>query len=362
MANLTLVEGYAKFLNLDEVQVETRSGKKPIFEPSNVIIATGSHFARNPEIPYDGARIFDPESIFSIETLPKSMIIYGSQVVPMQFAIVFALLGVEVTLVTEESVLIPKIDTELEGMILERLEMLGVRLKFDVKYESVLNEDNRVVINMEDGSALETDSLLWLNDRYGNTEKLECHEAGLEADYYGNIKANDKFQTSVGHIYAVGDVVKNTIFESHRRAQGREATGIIFGLKDTEQLSENYPVGVYAFPEIAFYGMTESEARARSIPIVIGRADYRDTPYGRLCSMNDGMLKIVVNRDTQEILGAHIIGRAAQEIVHFGMQLIEDKVRVSRLIGSIFNGGTLHELYVFAARMPMKSCERAMRD
>lgn len=352
MRNLTLLEGRAKFLNLDEIEVNFNDGKRRIYEPSNVVIATGSKFVRDEGIPYDDATIFDTQSIFDIDTAPESILIYGNGVVPVQFAITFALLGASVTLLTPEEQVFPDLDDEVDAWLVSRFENMHITLVTKAEKSEITHDEatGEVVMTLENDQTYGAASLLWMADRIGNTATLECEEAGIEADYFGNIVVDERFKTSVGHIYAVGDVVQSPMYESVRRDQGRMAAAIVFGLKDTEQLSEAYPVGVYALPEIAFFGMTEAQARALNIPIIIGRAAYDDIPYGRLCSTNDGMIKLVINKDTEEILGVHIIGRSSQEVIHFGMQLVSDKIRVTRVVGTIFNGGSLHELYHFAAQ------------
>ncbi len=351
MRNLTLIEGRAKFLNLDELEVETSEGKIQVLEPSNVIIATGSHFLKDESIAFDQQLIFDGKSIFNINPIPKSIVIVGDHVVPTQFAIAFALMGSQVTLLVSKKSIFEGLDEEIDTLLLERMNAMGIIIGFQTEKEEIEKNPAEGLVNLKltNGNTYTANALLWLADRIGNTNSLECDAAGVEFDYKGNIVVDQQFRTSTPHIYAVGDVVTAPMYESVRKDQGRMAAALAFGLKDTEQLSEAYPVGIYALPEVAFYGLTEADAKKHHIRCIIGKTYYRDIPYGRLCDQNYGMLKIVVNRDTEEIIGVHIIGRSAQEIIHFGMQLIEDKVRVSRVIGTILNGTTLHELYHFAA-------------
>lgn len=351
MRNLTLIEGRAQFLNIDEIQVHLKDGKQVVMEPSNVIIATGSHYVRKENVPFDDVLVHDAKSIFNTDGLPASITIVGEHVVPVQFAICFALMGLDVTLVSRQKPLFENLDAEIEAQLLDRLTGIGVNVVSGVEVDEISKnvEASEVTLKLTNGNVLTSSGLLWLADRVGNTQTLDCEEAGVELDEAGNIVANAKFRTAVGHIYAVGDVVTSPLYESVRKDQGRLASAVTFGLKDTEQLSETFPVGIYVLPEIAFYGLTEEAARKRQLPVVVGRVAYEDIPYGRLCGQQDGMIKLVINRDTEEIVGVHIIGRAAQEVIHFGMTLVEDKVRISRIIGTIFNGTTLHELYHYAA-------------
>lgn len=350
MRNLDLIEGLAHFLNLDELEVKTREGKTLVLEPSNVIIATGSHFIKDESVPFDSERVHDAESIFSIPKIPASILIVGEHSVPVQFAIAFALMGAAVTLVVPQAHVFSDLDDEIDAMLLERMEAMGIKIVFNATREAIHRDgDSGITLELTNSEMLTAEVMLWLADRVGNTSSLECEEAGVDFDYKGNIIVDEKLRTSTLHIYAVGDVVSTPMYESVRKDQGRLAAASAFGLQDTEQLPGTYPLGIYAHPEVAFYGMTEGQVKARSIPYIVGRASYGDIPYGRLCEQNYGMIKLLVNRDTEEIIGVHIIGRSAQEVIHFGMQLIEDKVRVSRVIGTILNGTTLHELYHYAA-------------
>lgn len=348
MRNLTLLEGRAKFLNIDEVEIATNDGKNLIIEPSNIIIATGSKFMRPDHIPFDEERVHDAGSIFGIKDIPASIIIVGPHLVPLQFAIVFALMGSRVTLVVPEGKLFDDLDEEIGNHLSETVEGMGIEIVYNATVEEVQKEE-LVRCRLGNDEVLGAEMLLWLGQRAGNTASLECAEAGVELDYVGNIRVDADLRTSVPHIYAVGDVVHSPMHESIRKYEGRKAASIALGLKDTEQLSDCYPVGIYALPEIAYYGMTEEAARAAHLPCVIGKMHYGDLPHARLSGMQEGFIKLVVHRDTEAILGVHIFGRMAQEVIHFGMQLVEDKVTVRRLVGTVFNAATRHELYHYAA-------------
>ena len=251
----------------------------------------------------------------------------------------------------EES--LPKMDEEVKESIFKELDSLGITIvnnsKIAEAFRTSQKEELGVKLKIADGNEYDTAVFLHAADRHGNTADLGCYEAGIERDDFGNVKIDEKMRSNIDHIYAAGDVVTSPLTDGECKHHGQAATSSVFGLEDTEQLSDRYPMGYYLLPEVASYGYTEEEAQLMNIQYIVGRADMANTSYGRNANEKDGFLKLLVNVDTEEIIGVHAVGRNTQEIVHFGILLVESHVPVGKVTGTVLNGSTVHELYHYAA-------------
>jgi NAD(P) transhydrogenase len=352
MRNIETIEGSAKFLNLDEIELDV-NGQKRIIGGSHVIISTGSGLYHPPDVKFDELYIHDAKSIFNIEQVPESIAIFGTYLAACQFAIIFALLGTRVDLIVEEKELFSEIDEEIHQSFLKSFNEYGINVTLGNKLVSAIvdsSSDTPFVTATTAGNYIvESGLLLYTAAHAGNTKFLDCGEAGVETDELGNVIVDKNYCTTVPHIYAVGDVIKLPSVESTRANQGRVAVNHMFGFKDAEQLSDGYPLGIYLIPEMAMFGHTEKEVKATGIQYVVGRSNYNEIPFGSVAGIHFGLMKIIAAKDTEEILGVHVIGRSAHEIIHYGMHLVEDRVTLGKVVGSVFNGSTLHELYTYAA-------------
>lgn len=349
MRNIDLIEGHARFLNIDELEVKTGS-KTQILEGRNFIIATGSKPAHLPDIAYDGEYVHDVETIFGIGEIPDSILINGAGVIGCQFASLFAMMGAEVTLLCEGERLFPILDAEHSELLANELKEQGIEIVLrDSLAHLVVMESgsgNEIHTTSTNGKQLTSKLVLDTACRQGNTEKLECANAGIELDERGFLKVDKKYKSNVPHIYGLGEVI-GSMLDCDSKEQGRKSVSYIFGLEDVEQLAEDFPRELNIIPSVAYYGATEEQLKSSQVQYVVGRSAYSDIPMGATLGLRGGM-KLLVNKETEAILGVHIIGREARELVHFGMSLVEERVSVAKIVGTIFNDSSLHELYKIA--------------
>jgi NAD(P) transhydrogenase len=222
---------------------------------------------------------------------------------------------------------------------------MGITLLFNREVKGF--EDGTVILDND--QKLEIDMFLYAAGRTGNTKELGCEKLGLQMGKRGTLVVNHNYQTNIPHIYAVGDVIGFPALASTSMDQGRVAVAHIFKTKDLEHLPQNFPYGIYTIPEVSTVGISEEVAKEKGIHYMVGRARYADMPRGKIMGTKSGFLKLIFDTKTQTILGVHIIGNIASELIHYGLSMVEEKKTLSDLIGTVFNFPTLHDLYKYAA-------------
>ncbi len=314
-----------------------------------VLIATGSRPHRPPEIPFDDKSIFDSDSILQMDRLPQSLIVVGGGVIGCEYASIFTALGVKVSLVDGRDRLLPFLDAELSKLLHERLTALGVQCYLEERVAKTEHAAGAVRLQLKSEKILEADSVLFAAGRRGTVEGLALEKIGLTLNQRGYIDVNESYQTSIPHIYAAGDVIGFPALASTSMEQGRVAVCHAFGFDYKKRLASQLPMGVYTIPEISAVGESEESCREHHIDYVVGRAHYANNVRGAMVGDTSGLLKLLFRRDDRKLLGVHIIGEQATELIHTGMAVLEAGGTIDLFIAFVFNFPTLSEMYKYAA-------------
>ena len=346
---IDLLRGSARFLDDRNLIVKTLAeGQEITVTGEKIIIATGSH-PRNPkDIPFDHQTIFDSTSILGIKQVPASMIILGGGVIGSEYATIFAALGVKVTLLDRGDKLLKFLDGEIITELQNNFPGGNINYINNCGKFRIEKSPAGAKVTMEDNKIFEADCLFFALGREANTVGLDIKKAGVQLNEHNYIMVNELYQTSSPNIYAVGDVIGWPSLASTSIIQGRLAA--LNGLKTRmESFPKIFPFGIYTIPEISYVGITEEEARAKDYKIVIGRCPYHELPRGQISGECEGLLKMIVHRDTREILGVHIIGGGATEIIHIAQMALLHNAKIDIFIDNIFNFPTYSEALKIAA-------------
>ena len=347
-----VIQGEARFVTSHEIEVLTQDNPTERYTADSFIIASGSRPYRPADIDFDHPRILDSDTLLKYEGTPRSITIYGAGVIGCEYASIFANLDVKVNLVNTRERLLAFLDDEITDALSYHLRSQGVLLRHNETYASVTPEQDGVVMTFESGKKLKTDVLLWANGRSGNTQNMGLEEIGIEVNHRGQIPVNDEYQTSLDHIYAVGDVVGWPSLASASYDQGRFAAIHLSEGKCESQLVADIPTGIYTNPEISSVGRTEHELTGDKIPYEVGRAIFENLARNHITGSRVGMLKILFHRETLEILGIHCFGHQASEIVHIGQAIMSQKGEANSVryfVETTFNYPTMAEAYRVAA-------------
>ena len=327
-------------------------------EADHIMIGVGTRPARPADVPFDSMHIVDADALMSLPRLPHTMLVVGGGVIGTEYASMLQALGVKVTLIEGRDRLLGFVDAEIGEALQYHLRQSGMTLRLSehvVKVdlidagEHARSVDGKLVeATLESGKVLRADTLLYAVGRQGCTDELGLEKVGLEADSRGRMKVNEHYQTSVEHIYAAGDVIGFPALASTSMEQGRHAACHMFGLA-TESTPELFPYGIYAIPEISMVGWTEEKLTEEDIPFESGIANYREIARGQLLGDDIGMLKLLVHQETHQILGVHVIGTGATELIHIGQAVMALKGTVEYFVCTVFNYPTLAECYKVAA-------------
>ena len=318
----------------------------------NIVIATGTRPTQDKTIPLDGEHIFLSDDILKLDQLPRTLTVIGAGVIGLEYASMFAALGVRVTLIDKRDRLLPFVDHEIIDTLVYHLRQNRVTLRLGEEVSRLEpvhdTKGERVCIHLASGKQIVTQSALYSIGRTGATNALNLQAAGLGADQRGRLEVNEHFQTNVPHIYAVGDVIGFPSLASTSMEQGRLAACHAFGV-EANSVPELFPYGIYAIPEISMVGPTEEELTEKGIPYEVGVANYREIARGQIIGDVTGLLKLIFHLETHELLGVHIIGEGASELVHIGQAVMTFGGKVEYFINNVFNYPTLAECYKTAA-------------
>jgi NAD(P) transhydrogenase len=345
---IEVLRGAASFVDPHRLQVTTARGQSDDYEADLIVIATGTRPAESPLVPINGRTIINSDQVFCMPSLPKTFIVVGGGVIGVEYASMFAALGVRVILIEKQSRLLSFADQEIVEALCYHLRDNFVQLKLNEEVTSVETTDGKVIANLESRKKISGDVLLYAIGRQGNVDDLNLAAAGLEADNRGRIKVDDRYRTKQEHILAVGDVIGFPSLASVSMEQGRMAVGLAFGAQ-VKSDPAHYPYGIYTVPEISFVGQTEEQLTEADIPYEVGVAYYREVARGQIRGDTTGRLKLIFHRETREILGVHIIGEGASEILHIGQAVLILKGTLDYFIETVFNYPTLAECYKTAA-------------
>ena len=344
-----LIRGSARFIDDHRIIVSILAeGKEREVSGERIIIATGSSPRNPPEIPFDHETILDSTSILNIKQIPASMIILGGGVIGSEYATIFAALGVKVTLLDRGDKLLKFLDHEIIDELQNNFPGGNINYINNCGNFQVEKVTAGAQVTLDGGQIFCADCLFFALGREANTAGLDIHTAGVKLNEHHYIEVNELYQSSAANIYAVGDVIGWPSLASTSIIQGRLAA--LNGLKTrVESFPTIFPIGIYTIPEISYVGITEEEARARDYKIVIGRCQYHELPRGQISGESEGMLKMIVHHDTREILGVHIIGGGATEIIHIAQMALLYNAKIDIFIDNIFNFPTYSEALKIAA-------------
>ena len=330
--------------------VVTAEHKSPVqLHGQAVLIATGSRPHRPTEIPFDDKRVFDSDSILEMDRIPHSLAVVGGGVIGCEYASIFSALGVKVSLVDGRDRVLPFLDPELSQLLRDRLTELGTDFLLEERVVETARSDSGVRLTLKSGKSIAPDAVLFAAGRRGSVEGLALEMAGLSLNQRGYIEVNASYQTSVPSIYAAGDVIGFPALASTSMEQGRVAACHAFGFTYKQRVASQLPMGVYTIPEISSIGETEESCREKKIACEVGRARYANNARAAMAGDLTGLLKLVFRRNDRKLLGVHIIGEGATELIHVGMMALESGETIDRFIDFVFNFPTLSEMFKYAA-------------
>lgn len=348
--NIQFIQGKARFESPHTLQVVDEDFKL-VFEikAEKILIATGSK-PRNPiYIPFDDSVVLDSNRILSIQEVPKSMIVLGGGIIGAEYASFFSILGTQVTVLDKKDRLLPHLDAEIGAHLQSGLKDIGLTFVPKKRPSKIERIGNKAFILCQDNSSYEADVVLYALGREANVKELMISNAGLSVDQEGYIPVNDNFETTVPHIFAAGDVIGYPSLASTSMEQGRLAARRAFGAS-FHSFPTFFPLGIYTIPEISCCGFTEEELDRKGFHYEVGRAYYYEIARSHITgSGNLGLFKILFHAETLEILGVHIIGRNATELIHIGQVAMSFRAKIDYFVDQVFNYPTFAEGYRIAA-------------
>jgi NAD(P) transhydrogenase len=317
-----------------------------------IVIAVGTETTRHGHIPFDGQRIFTSDDILCLQKLPRTLAVMGAGVIGLEYATIFATLGVRVTLIDKRQRLLPFVDSEITDALIYHMRDNRVTLRLNEGVKSVTPVDcangPRVAILLESGKKVTAEKALYSIGRSGATAGLALENAGLATLDRGLLEVNERYQTRVPHIYAAGDVIGFPSLASTSMEQGRQAACHAFGVQ-AEAVNKHFPYGIYTIPEISTVGKSEEELTKEGIPYEVGRAAYKEIARGQIIGDTTGLLKLMFHCETRKLLGVSILGEGASELVHIGQAVLAMGGTIDYFVETVFNYPTLAECYKTAA-------------
>jgi NAD(P) transhydrogenase len=351
--------GTARFVDSHKVEVTTSQGEVLLAEGTRFLIAVGTRPHRPDSVPFNGTSVLDSDEMIETTKLPRSLTVIGAGVIGVEYATIFSALDVAVTLIEPRPSFLDFVDQELIEDFTHYLRDQGLVIRLGVPVEKIEIEDGWPVATLADGRRSRSEMLLFTGGRDGATDALDLPACGLAADARGRLKVDPKtFQTEIEHIYAAGDVIGFPSLASTSMEQGRIAACHAFDIP-MPPAPAYFPYGIYSVPEISTVGMSEHEVRERGIRYECGIARFRETSRGHIMGLNSGMMKLIFSLKTRRLLGAHIVGEGATELIHIGQAVLNLHGTLDYFIENTFNYPTLAEAYKIAAldawnRMPRR--------
>ncbi len=346
--NVDVLDGTARFADPHTVIVTSPQKEERRLSADNIVIATGSRPARPSHVPFDGYRVVDSDGVLTLGSIPGSMVVVGAGVIGIEYASMFAALGTRVTVVEQRDTMLDFCDGEVVEALKFHLRDLAVSFRFGERVAEVESNERGTVTTLASGKRVPADVVLYSSGRQGATDDLDLESAGLTADQRGRIAVGPDYRTEVAHIFAVGDVIGFPALAATAMEQGRLAAYAAFG-EPTTTLQGLQPYGIYTIPEISYVGASESELTKSNVPYEVGLARYRELARGQIVGDSYGMLKLLVSTQDRRLLGVHVFGTGASDLVHVGQAVIGCGGTVDYLVDAVFNYPTLSEAYKVAA-------------
>jgi len=346
--HITLIHGEASLKDAHIVRITSATGEQEI-HGDILLIATGSSPFHPDGIPFDGNLIYDSDTILRMNRIPKTMAVVGAGVIGTEYASIFTALGVNVILIEPKERLLPFVDTEMIHRLIDQLKLLGLKFALGDRVKEIEPQGNHVQLRLASHGVLDVDIALIASGRQSNVQGLGLEQVGITTGNRGLVMVNEKYQTNVPNIYAAGDVIGFPALASTSMEQARVAMAHAFGLSYKEQLSPVLPLAIYSIPEVSSVGLTEDDCQAKNIPYLVGRAFYENNPRGQIIGDMSGMIKLVFSPSDKKLLGAHIIGELASELIHIAAHVMISNGTIDVFIQSVYNYPTLADLYKYAA-------------
>jgi NAD(P) transhydrogenase len=347
--NVDMLVGIGSFVDENHIKVTNSRGAN-VYQTGNVLIATGTKPAASDKVPINGRSIINSDQVLELPNLPKTLMVVGGGVIGVEYTCMFSALGVRVTLIERRPRLLEFADQEIIEALSYHLRDTRVTMRLNEEVESVEElPDGTVVANLESKKKVQGDALLYAVGRQGNVDELNLQAIGLEADKRGRIPVDKDFRTKVPNVFAAGDVIGFPSLASVSMEQGRIASARAFGDETILSNPSFYPYGIYTIPEISFIGKTEEQLTEEDVPYEVGVAYYREIARGQIRGDTTGRLKLIFHRVNHSILGVHIIGEGASELLHIGQAVMALGGRLEYFVDTVFNYPTLAECYKVAA-------------
>jgi len=346
---VTVLEGNARFIADHTIEVQGDMGSA-VVHGDYFVVACGTRPAHDEQIPIDGKRVFDSDQVHELQDLPRELIVVGAGIVGLEYASMFAALGVKVTLLDQRPLILDFADREIVEGLCFQLRQLGTVFRLGEKVVAVGFDDDRdrVFAKLESGKTVKGQALLYAVGRWANSDQLNLEAIGLCPDARGKLRVNEHFQTAVPYVYAAGDVIGFPALASTSMEQGRLASCHIFGV--ASPIPANLiPYGVYTIPEISMVGANEEQLTHEKVPYEVGIARYAELAKGQMLGDDQGFLKIIFDPTSLKLLGVHIIGDRAAEIVHIGQAVLAMNGTIEYFRDTVFNYPTLAEAFKVAA-------------
>src|SRR5512138_2248690 len=341
-----IYSGEGSFVDPHTLEVQPANGKPVRVSGKNIVIAAGSRPYHPPEVDFSHERIRDSDSILRYDQHPFSVTIYGAGVIGCEYASIFINLGAKVTLVNTHDRLLSFLDDEITEALSYHLREQGCVIRHNEQIQHLEARERDVVLHLQSGRKIKSDVLLWANGRTGNSDRLGLEAVGLTANSRGHIAVNGHYQTTVPHIYAVGDIVGPPALASAAYVQGTHAVQHILDPTIEPHHQERIPSGIYTIPEISSVGRTERELQEARVPYEVGHCAFKNLARAQMTDERVGMLKLIFHTETMEVLGVHCFGDHASEIVHIGQTVMASPSNDIRYFTQdIFNFPTLADAY-----------------
>ncbi len=348
--DVTLVRGVGSFADPHTLVVEAEGGSKRL-SAENVLIAVGTTPASPPGVAYDGELVISTDDVIRLKQLPRTLAVVGAGVIGVEYASMFAALGVQVTLVERRELPLEFLDREILEELIHQMRNRNVTFRLGEAIESIEITEGpprRAALLLESGKRIVADAVVFSTGRMALTGPLKLENAGLQADARGRLKVDAAFRTPVPHIFAAGDVIGYPSLAATSSEQGRLAACHAFGV-EAGPMAAHFPIGIYAIPEISMVGATEHELTEQKVPYETGMARYREIARGQIVGDDSGMFKMLFHRETRQLLGVHAIGTAATELIHIGQAVFALGGGIDYFVQTVFNYPTFAECYKVAA-------------
>lgn len=347
--NVEVLYGHARFKDEHTIKIEDYNGNITEHQADKLLICVGTKTCRPRDVPFDGDTVIDSDEIINLKRIPERLLVVGGGVIGLEYATIYNALDVDVTILESNDYILDFAEKEIVDELVHHLSDSNISLQLGEQLGNIeKRDDGKLICRLKSGKSICVDTVLYAAGRQAVTDDLSLELADIETDSRGRIPVNEDYQTGQPHIYAAGDVIGFPGLASTSMEQGRHAACHAFGIEVYSQ-PELFPYGIYAIPEMSMVGMTERECNDRGIAFDVGIARFSETTRGQIMGLHEGMLKMLFSTESQKLVGVHIIGEGATELIHIGQAVIAFGGTLDYFLQTVFNSPTLTEAYKVAA-------------